>query len=92
MDDHNLLSIDSTGCFSSTEVHGDQCCEKHHHDGRVSYYHQLLGAVLVNPNHKEVFLNLFQSMTGRVRMIVNVMRQKRFLKDTRREHPHMKLL
>ena len=43
LDDHYLLSLDGTGYFSSTDIHCDQCCEKHHRDGRVSYYHQLLG-------------------------------------------------
>ena len=55
IDDHYLLSIDGTGYFSSSEVHCDQCCEKHHRDGHITYYHQLLGAVLVHPDHREVF-------------------------------------
>ena len=49
LDDHYLLSIDGTGYFSSEQVHCDQCCEKHHRDGRITYYHQMLGAVLVHP-------------------------------------------
>ena len=49
LDGHYLLSIDGTGYFSSEQVHCDQCCEKHHRDGRITYYHQMLGAVLVHP-------------------------------------------
>ena len=30
LDGHYLLSLDGTGYFSSSEVHCDQCCEKHH--------------------------------------------------------------
>ena len=53
--DHYLLSLDGTGVFSSQEIHGDQCCEQHHRDGKVTYYHQGLGAVFVHPDHCEVF-------------------------------------
>ena len=52
---HYFLSIDGTGYFSSDEIHCNQCCNKKHRDGRVSYYHQLLGALLVNPDYNEVF-------------------------------------
>ncbi len=45
------LSIDGTGYFSSDKVHCKNCCEKHH--GTITYYHQMLGAVLVR--RKEVF-------------------------------------
>ena len=44
---HYLLSVDGTGYFSSSSVHCKHCCETHHRDGRITYYHQLLGAVLV---------------------------------------------
>jgi len=46
---HYLLSVDGTGFFSSGKVHCKRCCEKRHRDGRVAYYHQMLGAVLVHP-------------------------------------------
>ena len=50
---HYLLSVDGTGYFSSSRVHCAQCCEKHHRDGRTTYYHQMLGAVLVHPDKRE---------------------------------------
>ena len=46
-----LAACDGTGIFSSEEVHCDNCCEKHHKDGRVTYYHQMLAGVLVHPDH-----------------------------------------
>ena len=55
LDDHYLLSIDGTGYFSSSTIHCGQCCKKTHRNGEVTWYHQLLGAVLVHPSHKEVF-------------------------------------
>ena len=29
--------------------------EQQHRDGSVAYYHQMLGALLVQPEHREVF-------------------------------------
>jgi len=51
---HYLLSLDGTGYFSSKTIHCAQCAEKHHRDGTTIYYHQMLGAVLVHPEHKAV--------------------------------------
>jgi hypothetical protein len=95
MNDHYLLSIDGTGYFSSAEVHCDQCCAKQHRDGRVTYYHQLLGAVLVNPDCKEVFPLAPEPILkhdGASKNDCERNAAKRFLKDTRREHPHMKFI
>ena len=33
LDGPSLLSVDGTGYFSSSRVHGAHCCEKHHRDG-----------------------------------------------------------
>ena len=52
---HYLSGVDGTGYFSSSNVHCRNCCETHHRDRRTTYYHQLLGAVLVHPAHREVF-------------------------------------
>ena len=95
LDDHYLLSIDGTGYFSSSEVHCEQCCEKHHRDGRVTYYHQLLGAVLVHPGCKEVFPlapEPISKQDGAGKNDCERNAAKRLLKDTRREHPHMKFI
>lgn len=49
-----LVSVDGTGEFSSSSIHCAECCERHHRQGPVSYYHQLLAAVLVHPDRREV--------------------------------------
>ena len=54
IDDYYLLSIDGTGHFSSEKVHCKNCCVKHHRSGKTTYYHQMLGAVLVHPDNKAV--------------------------------------
>ena len=40
LDGHYIISIDGTGQYSSEKVHCDCCCEKHHRNSRVEYYHQ----------------------------------------------------
>ena len=49
------ISLDGTGYFSSSKMHCPQCGEKHHRNGTTTYYHQMLGAVLVHPDHSKVF-------------------------------------
>ena len=95
LEGHYLLSVDGTGYFSSPEIHCDQCCEKHHRDGRTTYYHQLLGAVLVHPDCREVFPLAPEPILKQDGARKNDCERnagKRLLKDIRREHPHLKLI
>ena len=91
---HYLLSVDGTGYFSSSRVHCDHCCRKRHRDGRITYYHQLLGAVLVHPRQREVFPLAPEPILkgdGARKNDCERNAAKRLLKDVRREHPHLKL-
>ncbi len=54
LDGHHPISLDGRGYFSSQKIHCAQCAEKHHRNGTTTYYHQMLGAVLVHPDGKEV--------------------------------------
>jgi len=54
MDEYCLLSIDGTGMFSSQNNRNEQCLTKKRKTGDITYYQQLLGAVIVHPDHKEV--------------------------------------
>ncbi len=95
LDGHYLLSLDGTGYFSSREVHCEHCCEKHHRNGQTTYYHQLLGAVLVHPDHREVFPlapEPIMQQDGANKNDCERNAAKRLLTDTRREHPHLKLI
>ena len=95
LDGHYLLSVDGTGYFSSNRVHCAHCCEKHHRDGHTSYYHQLLGAVLVHPGHREVFPLAPEPILkddGASKNDCERNAAKRLLTDLRREHPHLKLI
>jgi len=95
LDGHYLLSLDGTGYFSSQKVHCAQCAEKHHRNGTTTYYHQMLGAVLVHPDHKEVFPLAPEPILkpdGAKKNDCERNAAKRLLSDVRRAHPHLKLI
>ena len=50
-----LLSVDGTGYFSSSAIHCDSCLEKvNKQTQEVTYQHQMLAAVMMHPDHREV--------------------------------------
>ena len=54
LDGYYLLALDGTGYFSSQTIHCASCLHKVHRHGAITYYHQLLGAVLLHPDRREV--------------------------------------
>lgn len=52
---YTVVSVDGTGYYCSGSKQCEQCMVKNHRNGKVSYYHQLLGAVAVHPNEATVF-------------------------------------
>lgn len=90
-----LASVDGTGFFSSTTIHCDHCCVKKNRAGEQTYYHQLLGAVIVHPDHREVFPLAPEPITrqdGDTKNDCERNAAKRLLADLRREHPHLPLI
>jgi hypothetical protein len=50
-----LLALDGTGYFSSEKIHCEACLKKvDSKTGQISYSHQMLGAALLHPDHREV--------------------------------------
>lgn len=95
LDGHYIISIDGTGQYSSNNVHCENCCEKHHRNGTVEYYHQMLGAVIVHPERKEVIPLAPEPILkgdGAKKNDCERNAAKRLLNDFRREHPHLKAL
>ena len=95
LDGHYLLSVDGTGHHSSKKVHCGNCCEKHHRDGTTTYYHMMLGAVLVHPEEREVFPLAPEPIAktdGSKKNDCERNAAKRLLGDVRREHPHLRLV
>ena len=50
-----IVSVDGVEHFSSKKVHCEHCLQKQHKDGQLTYSHQMLSAVLVHPDKREVF-------------------------------------
>ncbi len=95
LDGHYIVSIDGTGQYSSQQVHCDNCCEKHHRSGETTYYHHMLGAVIVHPEHKVVIPLAPEPIIksdGATKNDCERNASKRLLSDLRREHPHLKVL
>ena len=95
LDGHYLLSVDGTGHHSSKRVHCPNCCGKHHRDGTTTYYHMMLGAVLVHPDEREVFALAPEPIAksdGSRKNDCERNAAKRLLADVRREHPHLRLV
>lgn len=95
IDGHYLLSIDGTGHFSSEKVHCENCCEKHHRSGKITYYHQMLGAAIVHPEKKQVIPFCPEPILkkdGAKKNDCERNASKRLLEDIRREHPHLKIM
>jgi hypothetical protein len=89
------IACDGTGMFSSDTVHCENCCEKHHKDGRITYYHQILGAVIVHPDQKEVFPlcpEPISKVDGSSKNDCEQNAMKRLLVDFQREHPQLEAI
>ena len=95
LEGHYLLSIDGTGHFSSKKVHCKNCCKKEHKNGTITYYHQMMGAVIVHPDKKPVIPlcpEPIQKNDGATKNGCERNASKRLLEDIRRERPHLKIM
>ena len=95
LDGHYLLSVDGTGFFSCNTIHCDQCCTKKNRAGEITYYHQLLGALIVHPDQRAVIPLAPEPITrqdGATKNDCEGNAAKRLLPALRREHPHLKLI
>jgi len=94
-DGHYLVSLDGTGYFSSAKINCASCLEKHHRNGAVSYSHQMLGAVLVHPDRKEVIPLAPEPIIkadGDAKNDCERNATRRWLKWFRQEHPHLPII
>ena len=92
---HYILSIDGTGEFSSSKVSCPHCCKKEHTNGKISYYHQMLGGCIVHPDKSNVIPlcpETIQNVDGETKNDCERNASKRFIENLRREHPHLKVI
>ena len=91
-----LLSLDGTGYFSSQKVHCASCQEKvNKKTGEVTYEHQMLGAAIVHPDHKEVIPlapEPIQKQDGSTKNDCERNAARRLLQKIRQQHPRLKLI
>src|SRR3990172_6876451 len=90
-----LLSLDGTGYFSSQKSHCPACQVKEHKNGTVTYEHQMLAAVIVHPDIKEVIPlapEPIQKQDGNNKNDCERNAAKRLLPKIRRQHPHLKFI
>ena len=88
-----LLLLDGTEYFFSPTVHCPACLEKKDKKtDAVSYSHQMLGAVLAHPDHREVFPLCPEPIVKQDGTNKNDCERnaaQRLLEHVRREHPHL---
>lgn len=95
-EDAYLLSLDGTEYYSSQKVHCPTCLERRHQSsGQITYYHQMLGAVLVHPDQRQVIPLAPEPIIqqdGNNKNDCERNAAKRLLEKIRQEHPHLKLI
>jgi hypothetical protein len=93
---HYLLSLDGTGYFSSQKVQCASCMQKvNKQTGQITYYHQMVGAVIVHPDRREVIPlapEPIQKQDGSTKNDCERNATRRLLEKIRREHPRLKLI
>jgi hypothetical protein len=86
-----LVSIDGTGQFASSSISCPQCCARHHRNGETGYYHQLLAAVIVHPDQKQVLPLFPEAIThqdGETKNDCELNASKRLVKQLREAFPN----
>ena len=95
LDEGYLLALDGTGYFSSEKVHCPNCMEKHHADGRVSYYHQTLGAAILHPDPSAVLPLMPEPILkqdGETKNDCERNAARRYLAKFRADHPTLQVV
>jgi hypothetical protein len=95
LDGRYIIAIDGTGQYSSSKIHCQSCCEKHHRDGRIEYHHQMLAAILVHPDHSQVIPFAPEPIVksdGASKNDCESNASKRLLRDLRKDHPRLKVI
>jgi hypothetical protein len=90
-----LLALDGVEYFTSQKVHCDHCMTRTHKNGTVSYYHQMLGAVIVHPDFSEVIPLMpepIQRQDGQAKNDCERNAARRWLKQFRKDHPHLPII
>jgi len=96
LDGYCLLSMDGSGYYASKKVHCDSCLQRtNRKTGEITYHHQMLGAAVVHPDHRQVVPLAPEPIIkqdGDNKNDCERNASKRLLQKIRDEHPHWKLI
>jgi hypothetical protein len=95
LDDSYLLLLDGVEYHRSENIHCPKCLQQRHRNGSVSYYHQVLGAVIAHPDLAEVIPLMpepIQRQDGADKGDCERNAAKRMLKRISKEHPHLRFV
>lgn len=90
-----LLLADGVEYFRSKKVHCPRCLRQNHGNGTVSYYHQMVGAVIAHPDLPEVIPLMpepIQLQDGAEKGDCERNASKRLFSRIAKEHPHLRLI
>ena len=90
-----LVALDGVEYFCSKKVHCTNCLTRQHSNGDVSYYHQMLGAVIVHPDFPEVIPlapEPIQRQDGQKKNDCERNAARRWIKQFRQDHPHLRII
>jgi Transposase DDE domain len=93
LDGSYLVSLDGTGYFISKKIHCSSCMQKvNKKTGEVTYYHQLMGGVIVHPQRREVIPLMpepIMKQDGETKNDCERNAAKRFLAQLKQDYPHL---
>lgn len=96
MDEYYLLSLDGSGYFNSKDIHCKSCLQRvNKSTGEITYSHQMLAAVIVHPERKEVIPFAPEPIIkqdGETKNDCERNASKRLFEHLREDHPHLQLI
>jgi len=94
-DGHYLVAIDGTGYFGSSNIQCPACLTKVDRAGNTKYAHQMVAAVMVHPDRKEVIplaIEPIIKQDGETKNDCERNATRRLLKRIKQQHPKLKLI
>ncbi len=90
-----LMPVDGSQYFSSEKISCPGCLTKTSKKGVIRYSHQILQAVIVHPDNKQVIPlapEAIQNTDGTEKQDCEINAGKRFIKKLRKTHPKLKII
>jgi len=90
-----LMPVDGSQYFSSEKISCPSCLTKTSKKGVIRYSHQILQAVIVHPDNKQVIPlapEAIQNSDGTEKQDCEINAGKRFIKNFRKTHPKLKII